>query len=81
MQAQSATALALARGKMEAFIWAPPRQFFVDTPSAVAVDLGAPDAMTTVAAIVVDRVVIETGEPVVADNADIKSMFWKGRKE
>jgi len=32
--------LALARGKMEAFIWAPPRQFFVDTPSAVAVDLG-----------------------------------------
>jgi hypothetical protein len=32
--------LALSRGKMEAFIWAPPRQFFVDTPSAVAVDLG-----------------------------------------
>jgi hypothetical protein len=32
--------LALARGKMEAFIWAPPRQFYVDTPSAVAVDLG-----------------------------------------
>lgn len=32
--------LALTRGKMEAFIWAPPRQFFVDTPSAVAVDMG-----------------------------------------
>lgn len=32
--------LALTRGKMEAFIWAPPRQFFVDTPAAVAVDLG-----------------------------------------
>lgn len=32
--------LALTRGKMEAFIWAPPRKFFVDTPSAVAVDLG-----------------------------------------
>ncbi len=32
--------LALARGKMQAFIWAPPRQFYVDTPSAVAVDLG-----------------------------------------
>jgi predicted anti-sigma-YlaC factor YlaD len=32
--------LALARGRMQAFIWAPPRQFFVDTPSAVAVDLG-----------------------------------------
>jgi FecR protein/Putative zinc-finger len=32
--------LALARGKMFALIWAPPRQFYVDTPSAVAVDLG-----------------------------------------
>ena len=32
--------LALARGRMEAFIWAAPRQFYVDTPSAVAVDLG-----------------------------------------
>jgi hypothetical protein len=32
--------LALARGKMHAFIWAPPKQFYVDTPSAVAVDLG-----------------------------------------
>ncbi len=32
--------LALTRGKMQAFIWAPPRQFYVDTPSAVAVDLG-----------------------------------------
>jgi len=32
--------LALARGRMEASIWAPPRLFFVDTPSAVAADLG-----------------------------------------
>ena len=32
--------LSLRRGKMHAFIWAPPRQFYVDTPSAVAVDLG-----------------------------------------
>jgi hypothetical protein len=32
--------LALSRGKMRALIWAPPRQFYVDTPSAVAVDLG-----------------------------------------
>jgi hypothetical protein len=32
--------LGLARGKMQAFIWAPPGQFYVDTPSAVAVDLG-----------------------------------------
>jgi hypothetical protein len=30
----------LARGEMEAFIWAPPRLFFVDTPSGVAEDLG-----------------------------------------
>jgi len=32
--------LAMQRGKMEAFIWAPPRKFFVQTPSALAVDLG-----------------------------------------
>jgi len=32
--------LELARGKMSAHIWAPPRLFFVDTPSAVAADLG-----------------------------------------
>jgi FecR-like protein len=32
--------LALARGTIHASIWAPPRQFFVETPSAVAVDLG-----------------------------------------
>jgi len=32
--------LSLARGVMHATIWAPPGQFLVDTPSAVAVDLG-----------------------------------------
>lgn len=32
--------LALERGKLKAFIWAPPGQFYVDTASAVAVDLG-----------------------------------------
>ena len=32
--------LELERGKMAARIWAPPRIFFVDTPSAVAADLG-----------------------------------------
>ena len=32
--------LELARGRMHATIWAPPRLFFVDTPSAVAADLG-----------------------------------------
>lgn len=30
----------LASGRMSALIWAPPRLFFVDTPSATAVDLG-----------------------------------------
>jgi hypothetical protein len=32
--------LSLARGVMHAMIWAPPGRFLVDTPSAVAVDLG-----------------------------------------
>jgi hypothetical protein len=32
--------LELARGRMSARIWAPPKLFFVDTPSAVAEDLG-----------------------------------------
>jgi FecR-like protein/putative zinc finger protein len=32
--------LELERGRMSAHIWAPPRLFFVDTPSAVAADLG-----------------------------------------
>ena len=32
--------LSLARGEINARIWAPPRLFFVETPSAVAVDLG-----------------------------------------
>jgi hypothetical protein len=32
--------VSLARGKLNAVIWAPPLRFFVDTPSAVAADLG-----------------------------------------
>ena len=32
--------LELARGRLRAHIWAPPRLFFVDTPSGVAADLG-----------------------------------------
>lgn len=38
--------LALARGTIHAWIWAPPRQFFVETPSAVAVDLGCAYSLT-----------------------------------
>jgi hypothetical protein len=32
--------LELVRGEMSALIWAPPRLFFVNTPSATAIDLG-----------------------------------------
>lgn len=39
--------LELARGKMSARIWAPPRLFFVDTPSAVAADLGCAYTLST----------------------------------
>jgi hypothetical protein len=38
--------LELKRGTMSAFIWAPPRLFFVDTPAARAVDLGCAYTMT-----------------------------------
>ncbi|MES2694208.1 MAG: FecR domain-containing protein, partial [Verrucomicrobiota bacterium] len=36
----------LARGSLEALIWAPPRLFFVDTPSATAIDLGCAYTLT-----------------------------------
>ena len=32
--------LALEHGTIHAFIWAPPRQFVVDTPAATTIDLG-----------------------------------------
>jgi len=38
--------LALARGTVHARIWAPPRLFTVETPSAVAVDLGCTYTLT-----------------------------------
>lgn len=38
--------LELARGSLRAFIWAPPRIFYVDTPSATAVDLGCAYTLT-----------------------------------
>ena len=38
--------LALARGTMHARIWAPPNQFFVETPSTLAVDLGCAYTLT-----------------------------------
>jgi hypothetical protein len=38
--------LHLARGTMHATIWAPPGQFFVQTPSSVAIDLGCAYTLT-----------------------------------
>lgn len=38
--------LELARGTMSALIWAPPRLFFVETPSATAIDLGCAYTLT-----------------------------------
>jgi len=38
--------LELTRGTMHALIWAPPRIFFVETPSATAVDLGCAYTLT-----------------------------------
>jgi len=38
--APAASASPLERGTIHAVIWAPPGEFVVDTPSAVAVDLG-----------------------------------------
>ena len=32
--------MAMLHGEIHALIWAPPRRFYVDTPSAVAIDLG-----------------------------------------
>lgn len=39
--------LQLARGTMHATIWAPPGQFFVETPSSTAIDLGCAYTLTT----------------------------------
>jgi hypothetical protein len=36
----------MSRGTMHAIIWAPPNQFFVQTPSALAVDLGCAYTLT-----------------------------------
>jgi hypothetical protein len=40
VRATSGKTLQLEHGQLHAFIWAPPREFVVDTPSARAVDLG-----------------------------------------
>jgi hypothetical protein len=40
LRASSGRKVLLQRGRLHAFIWAPPREFVVDTPSSRAVDLG-----------------------------------------
>jgi hypothetical protein len=40
LRASSGRKVMLERGTLHAFIWAPPREFVVDTPSSRAVDLG-----------------------------------------
>ena len=40
LRATSGKGLSLARGALHAFIWAPPREFVVETPSSSTVDLG-----------------------------------------
>jgi hypothetical protein len=40
LRTKGGTGLALQRGELHAFIWAPAREFVVETPSARAVDLG-----------------------------------------
>ena len=40
LRATTSRHLELRRGRLHAFIWAPPREFVVETPSARAVDLG-----------------------------------------
>ena len=62
--------LALARGKMQAIIWAPPRQFYVDTPSAVAVDLGCAYTLE----------VGEDGQGLLSVVAGWVAFEWKGRE-
>jgi hypothetical protein len=46
LRAAGSRRVALARGQLHAFIWAPPRQFVLDTPSARAVDLGCEYTIT-----------------------------------
>ncbi|HWQ35645.1 MAG TPA: FecR domain-containing protein [Blastocatellia bacterium] len=62
--------LSLQRGKMHAFIWAPPRQFFVDTPSAVAVDLGCAYTLE----------VNDDGQGLLLVTSGWVAFEWKGRE-
>ncbi|HEX9751115.1 MAG TPA: FecR domain-containing protein [candidate division Zixibacteria bacterium] len=61
--------LQLAHGTLHASIWAPPRLFFVETPSAVAVDLGCVYTLS----------VDSTGRGYVCVEFGEVALEWKGR--
>src|ERR1035438_6803731 len=46
LSAAAGSRLLLRRGTLHAYIWAPPRQFVVDTPAARAIDLGCEYTVT-----------------------------------
>jgi len=75
----------LARGTIEAFIYAPPRLFFVDTPSAVAVDLGCvyelqvDEAGDGELSVSVGWVMLENGDHAVTVPADARCAIHAGR--
>jgi FecR-like protein len=62
--------LRLVRGTMHAFIWAPPGQFFVDTPSSTAVDLGCAYTLR----------VADDGAGTVEVTSGWVGFEWKGRE-
>ena len=62
--------LQLTRGTLHAVIWAPPGQFFVETPSSLAVDLGCAYTLT----------VDEAGNGLVHVTAGWVGFEWQGRE-
>jgi FecR protein len=62
--------LHLARGTMHAIIWSPPGQFFVETPSSTAVDLGCAYTLT----------VGRGGEGMVRVTSGWVGFEWQGRE-
>jgi hypothetical protein len=62
--------LQLARGTLHALIWAPPGQFFVDTPSSTAVDLGCAYTLQ----------VDDTGAGLVRVESGWVGFEWRGRE-
>ena len=62
--------LRLVRGTMHAIIWAPPGQFFVDTPSSTAVDLGCAYTLR----------VADDGSGIVEVTSGWVGFEWRGRE-